>query len=90
MIVPSTERAIYNYKGPSPKTKFLSKQLAVGRWNTFEIIVIQQSYSVTLNKDKVVTNFIGNRSLEGFIGLQNHDDRSKVYFRNIMIKELKI
>ena len=82
--------AIYNYKGPSPKTKSLSKQLAVGRWNTFEIVVKQQSYSVTLNKRKVVTNFIGNRSLEGFIGLQNHDVRSKVYFRNIMIKEFKI
>jgi hypothetical protein len=83
--------AIYNYKGPlSTKRKSSSKQLAVGRWNTFEIIVIQQSYSVTLNKEKVVTNFIGNRSLEGFLGLQNHDDRSKVYFRNIMIKELKI
>jgi cytochrome c len=82
--------AIYNYKGPSTKTKSLSKQLAVGRWNTFEIVVKQQSYSVTLNKKKVVTNFIGNRSLEGFIGLQNHDVRSKVYFRNIMIKEFKI
>jgi len=82
--------AIYNYKGPSPKTTSLSKQLAVGRWNTFEIVVKQQSYSVTLNKRKVVTNFIGNRSLEGFIGLQNHDVRSKVYFRNIMIKEFKI
>jgi len=82
--------AIYNYKAPSPKMKSLSKQLAVGRWNIFEIIVIEQSYSVTLNKTKVVTNFIGNRSLEGFIGLQNHDDRSKVYFRNIMIKELQI
>jgi hypothetical protein len=82
--------SIYNYKGPSAKTKPLSKQLAVGRWNIFEIIVIEQSYSVTLNKTKVVTNFIGNRSLEGFIGLQNHDDRSKVYFRNIMIKELQI
>ena len=83
--------AIYNYKGPlSTKMNSSSKQLAVGRWNTFEIIVIQQSYSVTLNKEKVVTNFTGNRSLEGFIGLQNHDDRSKVYFRNIMIKELKI
>jgi hypothetical protein len=67
----------------------LSKQLATGRWNIFEIIVVQQSYSVTLNKIKIVTNFIGNRSLEGYIGLQNHDDGSKVYFRNIMIKELK-
>jgi hypothetical protein len=81
--------AIYNYKGSSPKTKSLSKQLAVGRWNTFEISVIQQYYSVTLNKEKAVTNYLGNRSLEGFIGLQNHDDRSKVYFRNIIIKELK-
>jgi|RhiMetdeSRZDD1v2_1073273.scaffolds.fasta_scaffold732693_2 3-keto-disaccharide hydrolase len=81
--------AIYNHKGPSPKKQSLSKQLATGRWNIFEIIVIQQSYSVTLNKIKIVTNFIGNRSLEGYIGLQNHDDGSKVYFRNIMIKELK-
>jgi hypothetical protein len=81
--------AIYNHKGPSPKKQSLSKQLAMGRWNIFEIIVIQQSYSVTLNKIKIVTNFIGNRSLEGYIGLQNHDDGSKVYFRNIMIKELK-
>ena len=82
--------AIYNYKGPSSNTKSLSNHFEVGRWNTFEIIVKQQSYSVTLNKKKVVTNFIGNRSLEGFIGLQNHDDKSKVYFRNIMIKEFKI
>ena len=81
--------AIYNYKGASPKAESLSEQLEVGRWNTFEIVVKRQFYSITLNK-KVVTNFIGNKSLEGFIGLQNHDDRSKVYFRNIMIKEFKI
>lgn len=81
--------AIYDHKGPSPKNQSLSKQLATGRWNIFEIIVIQQSYSVTLNKIKIVTNFMGNRSLEGYIGLQNHDGGSKVYFRNIMIKELK-
>jgi Domain of Unknown Function (DUF1080) len=81
--------AIYNYKGSSPKTKNISKSLIVGKWNTFDIYVIQQYYSVTLNGEKIVTNFVGNKSLEGFIGLQNHDDRSKVYFRNIMIKELK-
>ena len=80
--------AIYNYQGPSPKTNSLFKPLVTGRWNTFEICVKQQNYSVTLNKEKVVTNFVGNKSLEGFIGLQNHDDKSKVYFRNIMIKEL--
>ena len=55
--------AIYNLKAPSPKKQSLSKQqLATGSWNIFEIIVIQQSYSVTLNKIKIVTNFIGNRS----------------------------
>ena len=81
--------AIYNYKGSSLKTKNISKPLVVGKWNTFGIYVIQQSYSVTLNEEQIVTNFVGNKSLEGYIGLQNHDDRSKVYFRNIMIKELK-
>jgi len=81
--------AIYNYKGSSLKTKDISKPLVVGKWNTFSIYVIQQYYSVTLNEEKIVTNFVGNKSLEGFIGLQNHDDGSKVYFRNIMIKELK-
>jgi hypothetical protein len=82
--------AIYNYQGPSPKSKYLCNPLAVGRWNTFEISAIQQYYTVILNGDKIVTNFIGNKSLEGFIGLQNHDEKSNVYFRNIIIKELKI
>ena len=82
--------AIYNYQGPSPKSKYLSNPLAVGRWNAFEISAIQQYYTVILNSDKIVTNFIGNKSLEGFIGLQNHDEKSNVYFRNIIIKELKI
>jgi hypothetical protein len=36
----------------------------------------------------VISNFTGNRQLEGFIGLQNHDDRSKVFFRNITVKEI--
>jgi hypothetical protein len=82
--------AIYNYKGsPKTKTKYIPNPLVVGKWNTFDIYVIQQYYSVTLNGERVVTNFIGNKSLEGYIGLQNHDDRSRVYFRNIMIKELK-
>jgi Domain of Unknown Function (DUF1080) len=82
--------AIYNYKGsPKTKTKYIPNPLVVGKWNTFDIYVIQQYYSVTLNGERVVTNFIGNKSLEGYIGLQNHDDRSRVYFRNVMIKELK-
>jgi Domain of Unknown Function (DUF1080) len=67
-----------------------SNQIAsksVGEWNTFRIEAIDQKYIVILN-DIQVTEFIGNRSLEGYIGLQNHDSTSKVSFRNIRIKNL--
>ena len=60
---------------------------SVGEWNTFRIEAIDQKYIVILN-DIQVTEFIGNRSLEGYIGLQNHDSTSKVSFRNIRIKNL--
>lgn len=81
---------IYNFQAPSKNIKSLEIECEVGNWNIFEISVIKQLYSVTLNNEKVVTNFVGNKSLEGFIGLQNHDDKSKVFFRNIRIKELQI
>jgi hypothetical protein len=67
-----------------------SNQIAsksVGEWNTFRIEAIDQKYIVILN-DIRVTEFIGNRSLEGYIGLQNHDSKSKISFRNISIKEI--
>jgi Domain of Unknown Function (DUF1080) len=66
------------------------KQIAskeVRQWNTFEIKVICQSYSVILN-NILITDFVGNRSLKGYIGLQNHDIKSKVSFRNVRIKEI--
>ena len=74
--------AIYNFAPPSI---FASK--AVGEWNTFQIHAIGQNYAVILNNRRV-TEFLGNRQLEGFIGLQNHDAKSKVCFGKIAIKEL--
>jgi hypothetical protein len=74
--------AIYNFAAPS---KIVSKP--VGQWNDLEIKVIKQNYTVMINHQKVV-EFIGNRSLSGYIGLQNHDAKSKVSFRNIRIKEM--
>ena len=75
--------AIYGF---SPASKeIVSKE--VGQWNTFEIQVMDQNYTVILNNN-IVTEFIGNRSLEGYIGLQNHDSKSQVSFRNIRIKEI--
>ena len=74
--------AIYGF---SPASKeIVSKQ--VGQWNTFEIQVIDQKYTVILN-DNIVTELVGNRPLVGYIGLQNHDSKSKVSFRSIRIKE---
>jgi Domain of Unknown Function (DUF1080) len=46
----------------------------------------RSSYTVIINGQKV-TEFTGSRTTDGRIGLQAHDDKSKVSFRNIMINE---
>jgi hypothetical protein len=74
--------SVYGFAAPSSK-QIASKEVE----NTFEIKVIYQSYSVILN-DVLITEYVGNRSLQGYIGLQNHDEKSKVSFRNISIKEI--
>ena len=74
--------AIYNFA--APLNAAVSKP--VGQWNTFEIEVIGQRYRVTLNGEKVIPEFIGNRNTEGYIGIQNHDIDSHVSFKNIRIK----
>ena len=75
--------AIYNFVAPS---EIVSK--LPGQWNTMEIQIVNQSYTVAINEHRV-TEFTGNRMTEGHIGLQAHDDKSKVSFRNIMVKEIK-
>lgn len=72
-------------KGLAPAAnKIVSKQ--TGQRNTFEIQVIDQSYTVILNNN-IVTEFVGNRSLQGYIGLRNYDSKSQASFRNIRIKD---
>jgi Domain of Unknown Function (DUF1080) len=75
--------AIYDFAAPS---KIVSRP--PGEWNKMEIRAQGQSYTVTINGQRV-TEFTGSRMTEGYIGLQAHDDESKVSFRNIMIKEIK-
>ena len=74
--------AIYNFAPPST---FVSKE--PGQWNAFEIHAIGQNYAVILN-NKRLTEFKGDRQLEGYIGLQNHDSKSRVCFGKVAIKEL--
>lgn len=60
----------------------------VGEWNHYEIQAVGQRYTVWIN-GKLVNVFRGERSRKGFVGLQNHDDKSVVQFRNIRVVELR-
>lgn len=65
-----------------------------GEWNHFKITFVGSRLEVELNGVKVVDwEAEGRGKVEdfaprGYIGLQNHDDLSPVYFRNVWLKEL--
>ncbi len=58
-----------------------------GEWNTYRVEVTGQRYQIYVNGEKV-NDFFGDRGREGYVGLQNHDDDSKVWFRNVRIRPL--
>lgn len=65
-----------------------------GEWNHFKITFVGSRLQVELNGEQVLDwEAEGRGKVEdfaprGYIGLQNHDDRSPVYFRNIFVKDL--
>jgi hypothetical protein len=65
-----------------------------GEWNHFKITFVGSQLSVELNGEAILDwEAEGRGKVEdfapsGYIGLQNHDDRSPVYFRNLFVKEL--
>jgi hypothetical protein len=77
-------------------------QKPMGEWNTMEIELRGQATIVKLNGEKV-NDFFGNQAVPerkawyepvrgprpdaGYIGLQNHDGKSEVYFKEISVKE---
>ena len=73
--------AVYSFKAAdkTPPTR------PVGEWNTYEISVKGQDYTISLN-GQVINHYVGSRGKTGFVGLQNHDDGSIVRFRNVRIK----
>jgi hypothetical protein len=75
--------AIYDFAAP-----YINKSKPIGEWNSLQIMAEKQKYTVMANGITMISNFVGNRSFEGYIGLQNHDDGSKVFFRNIKIREI--
>jgi hypothetical protein len=77
-----TTGAIYEVVGA---TRNMSKP--AGEWNHARIEARGAHIRITLNGETIV-DVENDRSVKGYIGLQNHDDRSVVKFRNIRVTEL--
>jgi sugar phosphate isomerase/epimerase len=81
--------AIYDAQAPSADAS-----LPVGEWNHMKITCRGKNVRVELNGREVVNwdqeprGKVKDFAFEGYIGLQNHDSESPVYFRDIFIKEL--
>lgn len=81
--------AIYDAQAPR-----LNAARPTGEWNHLKITFRGRNLQVELNGQLVVDWLVEPRgkvkdfSTEGYIGLQNHDSLSPVYFRNIFIREL--
>jgi hypothetical protein len=77
-------------------------QKPAGEWNTMDITLKGQETIVSLNGE-TVNDFSGNQAVPprkvwfepvrgprpdvGYIGLQNHDGRTKIYFKEVAVKE---
>lgn len=65
-----------------------------GEWNHYRIAFIGDHIAVDLNGQQVIDwqaeprGKVEDFAERGYIGLQNHDDHSKIQFRNIRIKEV--
>jgi len=79
------------YDAEAPKTDAFKP---TGEWNHFKITFKGKHIQVELNGVVVVDweaeprGKVKDFADEGYIGLQNHDSLSPVYFRNIYLKEL--
>jgi Domain of Unknown Function (DUF1080) len=70
---------IYSFAAPS-----MVASNPPGSWNHCSIECVGQQYVVVLNGVEV-TRFTGSRGTEGFVGLQNHDPKSLVRFRRVIV-----
>lgn len=75
--------SVYSFQAPTSVPT-----LGAGGWNQYRIRVVGQQYTLWIN-DVLVNEFTGDRTLRGYIGLQNHDDASPVRFRNIRVREIE-
>ena len=74
--------SIYDVVAP---TKNLVR--SAGQWNTVTILARGPKIQFWMNGEQVLDTE-QTRSMKGYIGLQNHDERSVVKFKNIRLEEL--
>jgi hypothetical protein len=74
--------SVYSFQGPSSVPT-----RPAGEWNEYSIQVVGQRYTIRINGE-LVNEYDGERTLEGYVGLQNHDDGSPVRYRNIRAKRI--
>ncbi|MEV0889861.1 ThuA domain-containing protein [Promicromonospora sp. NPDC050262] len=92
--------SVYNF---DPNTLEQARPTPKGEWNTYEIQVVGQQYTIIRNGEVIneFENSPGKESsragdpptdlrqfLSGFIGLQNHSDADAMEFRNIRVRDL--
>ena len=81
--------AVYDAEAPSERAGN-----PPGEWNSMEITFQGDHIAVVINGIQVIDwdaeprGKVEDFAARGYIGLQNHDDRSPVYFRNIFVTEL--
>jgi len=82
--------AAYDAEAP---TKKASKP--AGEWNQYRITFQGRRLQVELNGEAVLDwqaeprGKVADFADAGYVGLQNHDDRSPVYFRNVRVRALR-
>jgi len=74
--------AIYDVVAPTQ-----NRVRPAGHWNTVTIIAQGSKITFEMNGEPVLQTK-QDRSSRGYIGLQNHDERAVVQFRNIRLEEL--
>ena len=82
--------AVYDAEAP---TRLASN--GPGEWNRMRITFVGKHITVEINGEKVVDweaeprGKVADFAERGYVGLQNHHDPNKVYFRNIRVKEIE-
>ena len=86
----STTGAIYSFQAADRALRDQALH-PPGEWNTYEITVDAPRVVVRLN-GVVVNRFVSTSAARqslgrGFVGLQNHSDADRVFFRSVQVKE---